>query len=132
MLRRLLLLLPLLPLLLATPLNGADFDPTRLAAIAPRMQQFVEEGVIAGAVTVVGNAQGIVQSRRGWLSDLESKQPLPKDAVFRIASMTKPITAIGIMQLAGRRQALGRRSGRKAPAGVQGADAGRASARASA
>src|SRR5262249_39625753 len=31
--------------------------------------------------------------------DLEAKRPMPKDALFRIASMTKPVTAIGIMML---------------------------------
>jgi CubicO group peptidase (beta-lactamase class C family) len=80
-------------------LSAADFDREKLAAIAPRMQQFVEEGVIAGAVTVVGNAQGIAQLDAVGFQNLESKQPMPKDAVFRIASMTKPITAIAIMQL---------------------------------
>jgi CubicO group peptidase (beta-lactamase class C family) len=63
------------------------------------MQKFVDEGVIAGAVTVVGNAQGIQQIDAVGLLNLESKQPMPKDAVFRIASMTKPITAMGIMIL---------------------------------
>jgi CubicO group peptidase (beta-lactamase class C family) len=78
---------------------ATEFDADKLAAIAPRMQQFVDDGTVAGAVTVVGNAQGIVHHEAvGWLN-LESKTPMPKDAVFRIASMTKPITAIGIMML---------------------------------
>jgi len=78
---------------------AAELDPQKLAAIAPRMEQFVKEGTIAGAVTVVGNAQGIAQLDAVGLQSLESKQPMPRSAVFRIASMTKPITAIGIMQL---------------------------------
>jgi CubicO group peptidase (beta-lactamase class C family) len=78
---------------------AADFDPRKLALIAPRMQQFVEEGVIAGAVTVVGHAGGVVHHEAVGFQNLESKQPMAKDALFRIASMTKPITAIGIMQL---------------------------------
>ena len=78
---------------------AGEFDAAKLAAIAPRMQQFVDDGTIAGAVTVVGNSQGIAHHEAvGWLN-LESKTPMPKDAVFRIASMTKPITAIGIMML---------------------------------
>ena len=83
----------------STCASAADFDPAKLAAIGPRMQKFVDEGVIAGAVTVVGNAQGIQQLDAVGFQNLESKQPMPKDAVFRIASMTKPITAIGIMIL---------------------------------
>ncbi len=79
--------------------SAAEFDDKKLAAIAPRMQQFVEEGTVAGVVTVVGNSQGIVRLDAVGLRDLESKQPMPKDAMFRIASMTKPITAIGVMIL---------------------------------
>jgi CubicO group peptidase (beta-lactamase class C family) len=79
--------------------TATDFDPQKLAAIAPRMQKFVDEGLIAGAVTVVGNGAGIAQYDVVGYQNLESKQELPRNAVFRIASMTKPITAIGIMQL---------------------------------
>jgi CubicO group peptidase (beta-lactamase class C family) len=85
--------------LFATSASAADFDFAKLEAIAPRMQQFVDEGVIAGAVTVVGNAQGIQRLDAVGYQNLESKEPMPKNAVFRIASMTKPITAIGIMAL---------------------------------
>jgi CubicO group peptidase (beta-lactamase class C family) len=79
--------------------TAADFDPQKLAAIAPRMQKFVNDGTIAGAVTVLGNAGGIVHHEAVGFQSLESKQPQGKDGLFRIASMTKPITAIGIMQL---------------------------------
>ncbi|MEX2176555.1 MAG: serine hydrolase domain-containing protein [Pirellulaceae bacterium] len=78
---------------------AAEFDPAKLAAIAPRMQQFVDESAVAGVVTVVGNAQGIVHHEAVGLLTLEGKAPMPKDGLFRIASMTKPITAIGIMIL---------------------------------
>lgn len=85
--------------LVAASTSAAEFDPGKLAAIAPRMQQFVKDGLVSGVVTVVGNANGIVQLDAVGLQSLESKQPMPKDAVFRIASMTKPITAMGIMIL---------------------------------
>lgn len=85
--------------LLPTWSHAADFDFAKLEAIAPRMQQFVDEGLVAGAVTVVGNAQGVVQLDAVGFQNLESKQEMPRNAVFRIASMTKPITAIGIMIL---------------------------------
>lgn len=96
----LMLLLALLAVAASGPLAAADFDPQKLAAIAPRMQQFVEEGAVAGVVTVVGSSRGVAHCEAVGFQDLESKRPMTKDAVFRIASMTKPITAIGIMQLA--------------------------------
>lgn len=79
--------------------TAAEFDPGKLSAITPRMQQFVDEGTVAGVVAVVGNRQGIAYLEPVGFQNLESKQPMPRDAVFRIASMTKPITAIGIMIL---------------------------------
>jgi CubicO group peptidase (beta-lactamase class C family) len=84
---------------LAAPAQSGQFHPQRLAAIAPRMQKFVDEGVVAGVVTVVGNSQGVAHHEAvGW-QDIESRRPMTKGALFRIASMTKPITAIGILQL---------------------------------
>ena len=64
------------------------------------MQQFVDQGQIAGAVTVVGRHDLILSYEAVGLRDIEARQPMTKDTLFRIASMTKPITAIGIMILA--------------------------------
>jgi CubicO group peptidase (beta-lactamase class C family) len=75
-----------------------------LAAISARMQQFVDQGQIAGAVTVVGRHDQILSFEAVGLRDIEAHQPVTKDALFRIASMTKPITALGIMILAERRE----------------------------
>src|SRR5262245_61721151 len=79
--------------------SAEELNVAKLSAIKPRMQQFVDEGTVAGVVTVVGSSKGIVHHEAVGYQNLESKQPLAKDALFRIASMTKPITAIGIMQL---------------------------------
>ena len=70
------------------------------AAIRTRMQAFVDDGEIAGAVTVVGRSSGIVSFEAVGQRELDKMAPMTKDALFRIASMTKPITAIGIMILA--------------------------------
>lgn len=82
-----------------TPLSAAEFDAAKLGKIRERMQSFVDQKIIAGAVTVVGSKDGIAAIEAVGLRTIETKQPMPKDALFRIASMTKPITAIGIMIL---------------------------------
>jgi CubicO group peptidase (beta-lactamase class C family) len=64
------------------------------------MQEFVDRQDIAGAVTVVGRRSGVVSVEAVGRLDIENDRAMPKDAIFRIASMTKPITAIGIMILA--------------------------------
>ena len=86
-------------LVAACGVSAAEFDDQKLSAIGPRMQQFVDEGTVAGIVTVVGNSHGVVHHEAVGFQNLESQSPMPKNAVFRIASMTKPITAIGIMIL---------------------------------
>ena len=67
--------------------------------IRDRMQRFVDEGEISGAVTVVGHASGIVHHEAVGLAKIEGNVPMLKDTMFRIASMTKPITAMGVMLL---------------------------------
>ena len=73
-------------------------DEPKAADLRSRMQAFVDSGEIAGAVTVVGRKDGVV-SRETFGKQRLDGEPMPKDALFRIASMTKPITAIGIMIL---------------------------------
>jgi CubicO group peptidase (beta-lactamase class C family) len=85
--------------LAAPPLPAADLAAEKLAAIRGRMQAFVDQQEIAGAVTVVGRKEGVVSYETVGRLSLEKAQPMRKDALFRIASMTKPITAIGIMIL---------------------------------
>lgn len=79
--------------------HAGDVDRAKLAEIHARMQKFVDEGEIAGAVTVVGRSTGILNLDAAGFQNLESKKPMPKDALFRIASMTKPITSVGVMIL---------------------------------
>jgi CubicO group peptidase (beta-lactamase class C family) len=64
------------------------------------MQKFVESGDLSGAVTIVGRKNGIIHHEATGLRTLTGNLPMEKDTLFRIASMTKPVTAIGIMILA--------------------------------
>jgi CubicO group peptidase (beta-lactamase class C family) len=74
--------------------------PDQLAGIPARMQKFVDDGDLAGAVCLVGRKDGIVHESAVGFRDLAAKDPAKASTLFRIASMTKPITAIGIMLLA--------------------------------
>jgi len=79
---------------------GVELDAARLAAVRARMQQFVDQGELAGAVTLISRHDGVVSLEAVGYQDLESKRPMRPDTLFRIASMTKPVTAVGIMILA--------------------------------
>lgn len=94
--RRLVLALLLLP----APLSAADLDKAKLAAVSPAMRKFVDDNTVAGLVAVVGSSKGVAQIDAVGSLRLDPTAPMPKDALFRIASMTKPITAVGIQILA--------------------------------
>lgn len=81
---------------------GGAGEPSgqRFGEIPARMQQFVDKGQIAGAVTVVGRHDQILSYEAVGLRDIETRDPMAKNTLFRIASMTKPITATAIMILA--------------------------------
>lgn len=75
------------------------FDPERLATVEPALRAFVESGLLAGVVTLASRGGDIVQSGAiGW-SDIDSQTPMRPDTLFRIASMSKPITSVAAMML---------------------------------
>ena len=77
----------------------AGLDPSKLSAIRPKMQEFVDQSQAAGIVTLVGRRGQIASLEAVGVRDAESKDPMKPDSIFRIASMTKPVTAIGIQLL---------------------------------
>lgn len=79
--------------------EGLGMDPQRLAEIPTRMQEFVDEGRIAGAVMVLARRDGIVLLEAVGYQDMDAEAPMQTDAIFRMASVAKPITAMGIMAL---------------------------------
>lgn len=61
--------------------------------IAASISQFIEAGTLAGAATLVWQDGNVIQAGGvGW-RNLERKLPVARDTLFRIASMTKPITS---------------------------------------
>lgn len=83
------------------PKTGADeagMSKTRLARIAPAMTQQINSGVFPGAVTVVARDNKVVHLEAHGYQDAAMTKPMKVDAIFRLASMTKPIvTAAGMM-----------------------------------
>jgi len=80
-------------------IGKAGMDADALARIPARMKAFVEKGTIPGAVTLVQRHGALAQIEAVGYRDLDSKQPMRADTIFRIASMTKPFTAVAIMML---------------------------------
>ena len=80
----------------ATP----GFSPERLARIAAVLGQDAAAGKIAGAVSLVARDGVVVQHEAVGLRDPQSGAAMTRDAIFRIYSMTKPVTSLAIMMLA--------------------------------
>jgi CubicO group peptidase (beta-lactamase class C family) len=71
----------------------------RLQRIHEAVQRHIDAGAISGAVTAVARRGRVVHHQAHGLMDLESKKPMTPDAIFRIASMTKPITGVAVMMM---------------------------------
>lgn len=74
-------------------------QPAPAEAVRASLAPFVASGDIAGAVAVVGDSAGVIAFEALGKRDLAAGDAMPKDALFRIASMTKPVTALTVMQL---------------------------------
>jgi CubicO group peptidase (beta-lactamase class C family) len=75
------------------------FDEAGLAEIPRRMEQFVKDGQIAGAVTLVATKDRVVLLAAVGKADVAANRAMEPDAIFRVASMTKPITSTALMML---------------------------------
>ncbi len=75
------------------------FSADRLQRIHDAIQRRIDEGDIPGAVTLVSRKGRVVHFEAQGFMDIDAKQPMQKDSVFGLASMTKPITATAILML---------------------------------
>ncbi len=90
-------LFPLLfALLCASPLLVAQ---PKLPGVAAAMDAAIAQNEIAGSVTLVATKDQILHLEANGLADVASKKPMPTDAIFWIASMTKPITGVAVLLL---------------------------------
>ena len=71
----------------------------RLQRIHEAIMRRVQERNISGAVTMVARRGRLVHFEAHGLRDIQTKKPMIKDAVFRLASSSKPITATAILML---------------------------------
>ena len=71
----------------------------RLALVDSMLQQHVHDGRVPGLVAGVSRHGKLVFLKSyGW-QDIENKLPMQEDSIFQIRSMSKPITAVAVLQL---------------------------------
>ena len=71
----------------------------RLQRINQFVQRYMEAKEITGAVTLVARRGKIAHFEAQGLMDVEAKTAMRKDAIFRMASMSKPVTGVAILML---------------------------------
>jgi CubicO group peptidase (beta-lactamase class C family) len=88
------------------PVASADFDTLVTGASDPNLTvfddlltKFLKENAIPGAAVAITRSGKLVYARGFGYADIEKKAAVEPDALFRIASVSKPITAVGVLQL---------------------------------
>jgi CubicO group peptidase (beta-lactamase class C family) len=91
--RSIVVTLPLLFIALAGFVRAAE------PKISSALQPFVDQGQLAGAVTVVATQDKVLSVDTVGYADIAAKKPIQEDSLFWIASMSKPITGAALMIL---------------------------------
>jgi CubicO group peptidase (beta-lactamase class C family) len=88
---------------LSTSLWAADKSEAQpikgLEQLPERFEQLVKDGVMPGAITMVAQDGQLLHKSVVGYQDIESKTPLTEHSIFRLYSMSKPVTSVAIMML---------------------------------
>jgi CubicO group peptidase (beta-lactamase class C family) len=79
--------------------ESVGISSQRLERLHAGMQRFVDQHEVGGIVTLVAREGKVVDVHAVGLQDVASKRPMRTDTIFRIASMSKPITSVAVMML---------------------------------
>jgi CubicO group peptidase (beta-lactamase class C family) len=79
--------------------EDVGFSTERLARIHEAVAKHIEQKDVSGAVTIVARRGKIVHFEAQGLADVDSKKAMTKDSIFRLASMSKPITAVAVLMM---------------------------------
>lgn len=77
----------------------AGLSGERLNRINQVVQSYVDEQRIAGAVTLLSRKGKLAYFQTFGMADIEAQKPMQPDTIFRVASMTKPVTTVALMML---------------------------------
>ena len=99
MTRSLIVVACLLSVLPARAQPPGEVDDARLAGVVQTVQTQIDRDRLAGAVLAVWEQDRLVLHRALGQADVEAGRPMQRDALFRIASMTKPIVSATALSL---------------------------------
>jgi CubicO group peptidase (beta-lactamase class C family) len=79
--------------------ENAGVSASGLDRIREAMQAYVDDGKLAGLITMLARRGQVFHFECLGMMDLEANKPMQADTIFRIYSMTKPITSVAVMML---------------------------------
>ena len=79
--------------------EDVGMSTSRLERIAPVMQGYVDNGKIPCALTMIAREGKLVHFEKFGMQDIAASKPIAFDTIFRLYSMTKPITSVAVMML---------------------------------
>ena len=79
--------------------SATAFIPDRLLRLDAAIQNSIDDGEIPGAVALIAHHGETVYHEVFGFQDIEQRTPMAQDTIFRIASMSKAITSVGVMIL---------------------------------
>jgi CubicO group peptidase (beta-lactamase class C family) len=79
--------------------DAAGLSKDKLDAVAAALQKSVADKKVAGASVLIGHHGKVAYRAHAGFQDAEGKVPVAEGTVFRIASMSKPITSVAVMAL---------------------------------
>lgn len=80
-------------------LHREDFAPEKLRALEKRMHKFVSDGETMGIATLLVRNGKVASYAQAGVRDIVKGKPITHDTIFRIYSMSKPITGVAMMML---------------------------------
>ena len=78
---------------------GDSFDKAKIAALEARMAQFVTDGDVKGISTLLVKDGKVISHMQGGIRRGSDNAPITENTIYRIYSMSKPITGVALMQL---------------------------------
>ena len=84
---------------LASTITSADIDQSKLDAISTDMQSRIDAGRLSGAVVMIAKDNEMQMNQAFGYQNVEDQVPMSTDTIFRIFSMTKPLTGTALMIL---------------------------------
>jgi CubicO group peptidase (beta-lactamase class C family) len=79
--------------------EAAGFTSRKLNSLSPLIRKYVDDGKVPGIILMIARRKKMAFAEAYGVMDITNHRPMPMDGIFRLASMTKPVTAVAALIL---------------------------------